>query len=59
MNIEAIEQQLIAIEESLPKLKAIVGDVKACNSEISKTILMSAIKKFSNPIVEFKLNPED
>ena len=59
MNIEAIEQQLVAIEEVLPKLKAVVGDVKACNSDISKTILMSAVKKFSVPIVDFKLNPEE
>lgn len=59
MNIETIEQQLVAIEEVLPKLKAVVGDVKACNSDISKTILMSAVKKFSAPIVDFKLNPEE
>lgn len=59
MNIESIEQQLVAIEDVLPKLKAIVGDVKACNSDISKTILMSAVKKFSAPIVDFKLNSEE
>lgn len=58
MNIESIEQQLAAIEEALPKLKAVVNDVKACSSDISKTILMSAIKKFSTPIVDFKLNSE-
>lgn len=54
MNIEAIEQQLVAIEEALPKIKEIIADVKSCNSEISKTILASAIKKFSTPIVDFK-----
>ena len=58
MNIEAIEDQLNAIEEALPKLKAVVADVKACSSEISKTILTSAIKKFSAPIVEFKLTTD-
>lgn len=58
MNIDAIEEQLNAIEEVLPKLKAIVADVKACNSEISKTILTSAIKKFSAPIADFKLTAD-
>lgn len=55
MNIESIETQLTSIEEALPKLKAIVSDVKACSSDISKTILISAIKKISTPILEFKL----
>lgn len=59
MNIEAIEQQLVAVEEALPKLKAVIGDVKVCNSDISKTILMSAIKKISTPLVDFKLNSEE
>jgi len=58
MNIEAVEEQLNAIEEALPKIKEIISDVKACNSEISKTILTSAIKKFSAPIVDFKLTAE-
>lgn len=58
MNIEAIEEQLTAIEETLPKLKAVVADVKACSSDISKTILTSAIKKFSAPITDFKLTAE-
>jgi hypothetical protein len=59
MNIEAIEQKLTAIEEVLPKLKAVINDVKVCNSDISKTILMSAVKKFSTPIVDFNLNTEE
>ena len=59
MNIEAVDKQLVAIEEVLPKLKEVVGDVKFCNSDISKTILMSAIKKLLAPIVDFKLDPEE
>lgn len=55
MNIELVESQLAAIEEALPKLKAVLADIKNCNSDISKTILASAIKKFSAPIVDFKL----
>lgn len=59
MNIIAIESQLASIEEAIPKIKEIIADIKACNSEISKTILTSAIKKFSAPIIDFKLNPAD
>lgn len=58
MNIEMIEQQIEEIEEALPKIKAIVADVKVCSSDISKTILTSAIKKVSAPILEFKLTAE-
>lgn len=58
MDTEFVEKQLATIEEALPKLKAIIGDVKTCNSEISKTILMSAVKKFSTPIIDFKLAAE-
>lgn len=55
MNIDEIEQQIQQIEEILPKLKDIVSDMKLCNNDTTKQILAAAIKKYANPLVEFKI----
>lgn len=55
MMINEIEQQLSAIEEAIPKIKDILNDLKLCTSDTTKQILMAAIKKYANPIIDFKI----
>ncbi len=59
MFIELVEDNLSKIEEALPKMKELIADFKVCNSAISKAVLMSALKKISQPLVDFNLVDSD
>ena len=56
MNIEEIESKLNALEETIGKVKDLVADAKVCTSEITKTLISSAVKKYAASIADFKLD---
>lgn len=56
MNIEEIESRLNALEETISKVKDLVADAKVCTSEITKTLISSAVKKYAASIADFKLD---
>lgn len=55
MNIEEVEAKLTTLEETVAKVKALVADAKVCSSEITKTLISSAVKKYAAAISDFKL----
>lgn len=55
MNIEEVEAKLATLEETVAKVKALVADAKVCSSEITKTLISSAVKKYAAAISDFKL----
>ena len=55
MSTKLIEDRLMQVEEALPKMKDLIADLKICNSDISKEVLMLALKKISRPLVDFDL----
>ena len=55
MNIEEIENKIAALDETVKKLKELVADAKVCNSDITKTLIASAIKKYATVFKSFKL----
>lgn len=59
MSIEHIEDHLVQVEEAIPKMKELIADLKLCNSELSKTVLMSALKKISRPLLDFNVSDSD
>lgn len=56
MNIEEIETKIASLEDTLGKVKALVADAKICNSEITRALISSAVKKYATAISEFKLD---
>ena len=56
MNIEEIENKLNSLEETVRKLKELVADAKVCTSEITKTLIHSAVKKYAASINDFKID---
>lgn len=54
MNIEDLEAKLNTIEETIGKLKELVGDAKMCKSEITKALIASAIKKYAASMPDLK-----
>ena len=56
MNIEEIETQINALEETIGKLKELIADAKVCSSDITKTLISSAIKKYATSISDFKID---
>ena len=56
MNIEEVERKLNSLEETIGKLKELVADAKVCSSEITKTLILSAVKKYASTISDFKLD---
>lgn len=55
MNIEDIENKLNNLEETVKKMKELVTDAKVCSSDIAKTLILSAVKKYAATISDFKL----
>ena len=55
MNIEEVEGKLNSLEETIGKLKELVADAKVYSSEITKTLIFSAVKKYASSISDFKL----
>ena len=56
MDIEEVEGKLNSLEETIGKLKELVADAKVCSSEITKTLIFSAVKKYASSISDFKLD---
>jgi len=56
MNIEEIEGKLNSLEDTVGKLKELIVDAKVCSSEITKTLIFSAVKKYASSISDFKLD---
>lgn len=55
MNIEEVENKVNSLDEAVAKLKELVADAKVCQSEITKALILSAIKKYAASISEFKV----
>lgn len=55
MSFKPVEDRLAQVEEALPKMKELIADLKICNSDFSKEVLMLALKKISRPLVDFNL----
>ena len=55
MNINEIEAKIEEVEKIIVKIKELVTDAKVCSSEITKTLISSAIKKYASTISDFKL----
>lgn len=56
MDIDLIEKQLCIIEnETLPKMKDLLADIKLCTTDTSRNILLAAMKKYSVALSEFTL----
>ncbi len=55
MNIEEIESKLSALDETLAKLRALVADAKVCSSDITKALIMGAVKKYAAVVSDFKV----
>lgn len=56
MNIEEIENRLNSLEETVGKLKELLADAKVCSSDITKTLITSAVKKYASTISDFKID---
>ena len=56
MNIEDVENKLNALEETVGKIKDLIADAKVCTSEITKTLISSAVKKYAASIADFKID---
>ena len=55
MNIEEIENKLNGLEEIVQKMQELIADAKVCSSEITKTLIFSAIKKYAASVSDFKV----
>ena len=43
MNFEEIEQNIVNVENAVAKIKELVADAKVCQSEITKTLIVSKV----------------
>ncbi len=55
MNIIEIEAKIEEVEKTIAKIKELIADAKICSSEITKTLISSAIKKYASTISDFKV----
>ena len=55
-EIETLETKVNNLSETVEKLKALVSDMKICSSDITKTLIISAIKKYSESVSNFKID---
>lgn len=55
MDIDKIDSRLNAAETAISKIKELLADAKICNSEITKTLILSAMKKYSMALSDFKI----
>ena len=56
MNIEEIENKLNSLEDVIIKMKSLVADAKVCSSDITKTLISGALKKYVTAISDFKID---
>lgn len=54
-----IESQLNDLSELISKVTALLNDNKVCSSEITKSLIASAVKKYVNAISDFKIELGD
>ena len=54
MNIEEIEAKIEEFEKTLSKVKELIADFKVCTSDITKTLVTSAVKKYIATLPDFK-----
>ena len=54
MNIEEIEAKIEDFEKTVSKVKELIADFKVCTSEITKTLVTSAVKKYIATLPDFK-----
>lgn len=55
MNIEEVTTKIDELEKTLSKLKELLADAKVCTSDITKTLIASAVKKYASTISDFKI----
>jgi hypothetical protein len=57
MNIdtEHIESKLAELNDLIAKTSALLHDSKICESDITKTLIASAVKKYVGAISDFKI----
>lgn len=53
MNIEDIEANIKTLRNAVDKLEELIADAKVCSSDITKALIMSAIKKYAAAISGF------
>lgn len=51
-----IETKLVELNDLITKVNALIKDSKICESDITKTLISSAIKKYVGAISEFKID---
>ena len=56
MNIDEITAKVEEAEKIISKIKELAADAKVCSSEITKTLITSAIKKYATSMPDFKLD---
>lgn len=54
MNIEEIEAKIEDCEKTLSKVRELITDLKVCTSDITKTLVTSAVKKYLSTLPDFK-----
>lgn len=55
MNVEEIIAKTEEAEKIISKIKELAADAKVCSSDITKTLITSAIKKYAASMPDFKL----
>ena len=54
MNIEELEAKIEDLDKILSKVKDLIADFKVCKSDITKTLVASAIKKYVSTLPDLK-----
>ena len=54
MNIEELEAKIDDCDKILSKVKELIADYKVCASDITKTLVSSAVKKYIATLPDFK-----
>lgn len=54
-----IESQLSDLSDLINKVTSLLNDNKVCSSEITKSLIASAVKKYVNAISDFKIELGD
>lgn len=54
-----IESQLGDLSDLINKVTSLLNDNKVCSSEITKSLIASAVKKYVNAISDFKIELGD
>ena len=49
MELQEIEQTISSVEKGIENIRGMIEDYKQCKNETSKSFLLAAISKFTNP----------